>query len=87
LKYENYINDPRKIIDKYKSISSMEDYLYYLNTIKSSSGHNPNWSRKDRTRDFGDRAAYSRKPRRDYKDYDNPGESSSTRKLISYDDL
>ncbi len=66
----------------------MEDYLYYLNTIKSSSssGPKPTWSRKEKPREQNDRP-YSRKPRRDYKDYDNPTDSSNARKLISYDDL
>lgn len=74
-------------MEKQKAISSMEDYLYYLNTIKSSTGHNPNWTRKDKPqREYSERT-YNKKPRRDYKDYDNPTESSSSRKLISYDDL
>ncbi len=81
------MNDPQKMCEKYKVISTMEDYLYYLNTIKSTSGHNPNWTRREKPRDQRDYNPHSRKPRRDYKDYDNPSETTSGRKLISYDDL
>ena len=31
---DNYIKDPSKLYDKYKTISSMDEYLLYLNTIK-----------------------------------------------------
>ncbi len=80
----------------------MDDYLYYLNTIKSY-GSQPANAQYDNRRNSsgskyfkdynrGSRDGDRRKPRREFKDYDNPSEASqqtsySGRQLISYDDL
>ncbi len=33
MKYENYLKDPHKVYEKYKTIHSMDEYLQYLNTV------------------------------------------------------
>lgn len=78
----------------------MDDYLYYLNTIKSSGGQPVNNQYDNRRppsggkyfKDFNRGRDDRRKPRREFKDYDNPNDSSQLnqaggRQLISYDDL
>ncbi len=79
----------------------MDEYLHYLNTIKSfqyggnaayESKRNYSSGRYQKDRDRGyDKYDSSRKRRitRDYRDLDNPTESTggAGRNLISYDDL
>ena len=81
----------------------MEEYLHYLNTVKSfqhggnvpyESKRNYSSGRYSKDRDHGERferdMTRKRRPMREYRDLDNPTENaaaSSGRQLISYDDL
>jgi len=91
VKYENYVNDPSKIYEKYKIISNMDEYLNYLNTMKNfqhvdygSVENRDSYSRDRKTNNQNYRSQdnYVKKKRysssRDYKDLDEIENSKSS---------
>lgn len=95
MKRENYFNDSNKCFEKIKIISSMEEYLNYITSIKKNNEnkHKDGYSNNSKSiahrekKDFRERK--KRPMHRDYVDLDNPdGKRGETNKnIVSYDDL
>jgi len=78
----------------------MDEYLVYLNTIKNiqfsnygasesnvhANNFNNNYKKLNRD-NFVKKKRFERKETKDYKDLDDPDNSTKNRQLISYDDL
>jgi hypothetical protein len=97
LKFQTYVKDPHKIYEKYYTVTNMDEYLKYLNSMKNvhhyeneSSGYQ---SKKHHHHHHNNRSGdYKKRRPRDFKDLDDVDTSqqqqtNQKRRLISYDDL
>src|SRR4051812_42284633 len=84
MKYENFLKDKNKILEKYKVIHSMEEYIQYINTIKnleisqSTLGQSSHHHHSQRNYSGGSRDYKRRNDRREFKDLDDPEVSVTT---------